>query len=126
MTDDEMIRLIAERLMEWKETTEEEIDRIKGLKPPCFYVKHGHLFYYRHSFDYYCFSPLHNDMDAMMVFDKMAERDHISLYVTNYGKMWVCETGRCTDKMHIYSKQPFTPEGRRRAICEAAVQMVQG
>ena len=64
--------------------------------------------------------------EAKSIIDKMAARDHISLYVTNYGKMWVCETGRCTDKMHIYSKQPFTPEGRRRAICEAAVQMVQG
>lgn len=119
MTDDEMIRLIAEQLMEWNEIGSHIAYPEPGL---VVLVPRAGLF---HSV-MHIFNPLLSDKDAMMVFDKMAERDHISLYVTNYGKMWVCETGRCTDKMHIYSKQPFTPEGRRRAICEAAVQMVQG
>lgn len=118
MTDEEMTRLIADKLMGWK-----EFGGAVGYPEPGVVVLVPSCFHYT---DMIVFNPLISDKDAMMVFDKMAERDHISLYVTNYGKMWVCETGRCTDKMHIYSKQPFTPEGRRRVICEAAVQMVQG
>lgn len=119
MTDDDMIRLIAEQLMKWDEFGSDVAYPEQGL---VVLVPRADLF----GSVMIVFNPLLSDKDAMLVFDKMAERDHVSLYVTNYDKRWVCESPRNTEKMYFRSDQPFTPEGRRRAICEAAVQMVQG
>ena len=94
MSDEEMIRLIAERLMGWDEFGSDVAYPEPWL---VVLVPRADIF----GSVMHIFNPLLSDKDAMLVFDKMAERDHISLYVTNYGKMWVCETGRCTDKMHI-------------------------